>query len=111
MTTLDIFTILFISSIILTTISIINLISITITYYLLIAEIEDIEDKDLRVNLLQSVITISDIYYKNIFYHKNSNFFTDKKDYDDLIIYRDKHIYKHTRYYITSKYNINEQLD
>lgn len=72
--------------ILLVVISTINITLITIKYYDLISDIEDIIDKDLRLELLQSLRSIPVIFLSKIFYHLDGDFFIDNGSYSRFLL-------------------------
>lgn len=75
-------------SVILVIVVAINITGIAISHYFLKEEINEIMDEDFKVDLLQSLDSIKDVFLKRVLYHKEEDFFSDKKSYNKLIRYR-----------------------
>jgi len=67
--------------ILLATLIAINLTCIIINHFVIKAEINDILDKDLRIDLLQSLQPIYKIFFKRVIISANTDYFSCKEDY------------------------------
>lgn len=65
-----------------------NIIGILINYHIIKREIEEIEDKELKVDLLHSLNNIRSIIVKGFIYHNEQTLFLDKTCYNKYLNYK-----------------------
>lgn len=64
-----------------------NITSILIHWHIVKSDIEDIHDKNLKVELLQSLKDKHKIFFRRILYHKDSDYFSSEEDYNKYMVY------------------------
>lgn len=94
--------------IILLVLSVINIVGITLHYYHLKEEIDELEDKDLKVDLLHHLRTIGEIFVMRLFYHTEQDFFDSHRSYCRLQKFR--HITSTEMFYQSIKVKDREEV-
>lgn len=86
---------LFIVFILLVILIAVNLTSICINWYLIKADVEDIPDRDVKINLLHSLKPLHKVFFRRVVYHQDSDYFSCEKDYKTFITYMNIHNIKY----------------
>lgn len=94
--------------ILLITLIAINLTSICINWYLVKSDIEDILEKEVKVNLLHSLRPLYKVFFKRVIYHSDSDYFSCEKDYKTFINYMNSH---NIKYQVHSYHRYESRLD
>lgn len=80
----EVVTTIFILLVVLATI---NLTSITVGYYTIKADIDDIHDEVIKTSLSKSLQPIYKTFFKGLIYHSNEEHFSDRGHYNQYVVY------------------------